>query len=65
MKNFMLKLRKEESGASHMVEIILVIIIVIAVAVTVRAMVNKAASKASTEMDKFLGSVTVEAPYVI
>jgi archaellum component FlaG (FlaF/FlaG flagellin family) len=60
------KLWKEESGASHIVEIIVVIIVVIALAgvllTRLQDMVNNAADKADEFIDS-KANITVEVPY--
>ena len=54
MKKFMQKLWKEESGASHIVEIVLVIIIVIALAGVLFTKLSKSVGNAATELDEFI-----------
>lgn len=66
MKKFMQKLWKEESGASHIVEIIVVIVIVVALAGILLSRLRTSVGSSADKLDDFIGSsVTVEAPYVI
>lgn len=70
MKKFMQKLWKEESGASHIVEIIVVIVVVIALAAVLLGRLKTSIGKSADELDKYLEnpkttSITVETPYVI
>lgn len=48
---FFKKLWKEESGASHMVEIILVIVIVLAVAALIKTQLTKSTTDVMTQLD--------------
>lgn len=54
MKKFMQKLWKEESGASHIVEIVIVIIIVIALAGVLYTALNKSVSTTTERLDNFI-----------
>lgn len=66
MKKFMQKLWKEESGASHIVEIVVVIVVVIALAGVLLKALQKPVEDAGQKLDDYItGSITVEAPYVI
>ena len=64
--DFFRKLRDEETGASHIVEIIVVIIIVLALAAILLSRLKTSVGNSADKLDEFIeGSITVEAPYVI
>lgn len=63
---FFQKLWKEERGASHIVEIIVVIIVVIALAGVLLTRLQDATNDAADKLDEFIDSkanITVEVPY--
>lgn len=54
MKKFMQRLWKEESGVSHMVEIVIVIVVVIAVAGILATALKKSTESATGKLDTFI-----------
>lgn len=54
MKKFMQRLWKEESGVSHMVEIVIVIVVVIAVAGILATTLKHSTERAGEKLDSFI-----------